>query len=94
MNENEEINAKCCACGNPVLLRKADTIQLVALNYKAEWDVPTWKIPPDNARRAVAIVCDKCHREGRHPALEIDINRGGKVCFHSLEKLERTGAFA
>ncbi len=91
-----KIQIKCCACGSTVLLRKTDTIQLVALIYKAEWNAPTWKMPQDNTKRAVAIVCDKCHREGRTPkeAIEIDVNHGGKVSFHALEELKRTETIA
>lgn len=81
--------ARCGSCGLPMNESKENS--LVLLNARAEWDVPSWRIPRDEPEqeplKAVGILCDRCQEEQKDPQEAIEI-RGDGVVYHRIDELE------
>ncbi len=83
--------AKCCACGGPLVQDDTDTFKIVMLNYRAAWKNPTWAIPSDDTRKAVAAICEACFRENNPAveAIEIETNNHEiELKYHEVGNLE------
>ncbi|MFB0544062.1 MAG: hypothetical protein ACETVR_04700 [Candidatus Bathyarchaeia archaeon] len=82
----------CCVCGGS--LRDSEYINFVQLNKYAKWKYPAYgnilARDPDKkeAKRAMAVLCDRCIEEKRDPRLAVEFRGEGEIMYHPLLLLE------
>ena len=86
---------RCCACGGS--LKSSRLINLIMLNRYATWRYPAWGniLAKDQdkraAKRAGAILCDRCLEEKRDPRQAVEFKGQGEdleIIYHDIKNLE------
>lgn len=83
----------CCICGKP--MSDSKFVSMAQLDKKAAWGYPVWNnfLIPGLEDRAMAVVCDGCHKAAEISGVSGTIKyavefRENEIILHKVEELE------